>query len=74
MRAKRLSSRPVHTPHGEEPRGDQAGMTVDWLGVQATGGGGASMLPLRLIGALSAIRAFPYLVQRAARRLAGRRD
>lgn len=73
MRAKRPLSRPVRTTRGAEPRGDQAGMTVDWLGVQATGGGGASVLPLWLIGALAAIRAIPYLVQRAARRLAGRR-
>ena len=48
-------------------------MTVDWLGVQATGGGGASLLPWWLIGTLMAIRAVPYLAWRAARRLVGRR-
>ena len=48
-------------------------MTVDWLGVQATGGGGASQLPLWLIGTLMAIRAAPYIVGRTARRLVGRR-
>jgi hypothetical protein len=47
-------------------------MTVDWLGVQATGGGGASLLPWWLIGALMAIRAAPYVAWRAARRLIGR--
>jgi hypothetical protein len=47
-------------------------MTVDWLGVQATGGG-ASLLPWWLIGPLMAIRAVPYLARRVARRLVGRR-
>ena len=49
-------------------------MTVDWLGVQATGSGGASVIPWWLIGTLMAIRALPYLAWRTARRLVGRRD
>jgi hypothetical protein len=47
-------------------------MIVDWLGVQATGGGGASLLPLWLIGALTAIRALPFLAGRVARWLVAR--
>lgn len=48
-------------------------MTVDWLAAQATGGGGASLLPWWVIGPLTAIRALPYVVRRAGERLAGRR-
>lgn len=74
MRAKRSPLRPANRNRDPEARGDQAGVTVDWLGVQATGSGGASVAPWWLIGALMAIRALPYLVWRMARRLVGRRD
>ena len=50
---------------------DATGLTIDWIGVQATGGGAASLLPWWLVWALVAIRALPFIAWNASRRLAG---
>jgi hypothetical protein len=52
-------------------RGDDEGLIVDWLGIQATGGGGASTASgIGCVFALTAIRAAPHLM----RRLVGGRE
>ena len=68
MRAKRTRTRPGATPGGEDAP-DATGQTIDWIGTQATGGGGASVLPEFVVGGLAALRAAPFLARKAARRL-----
>jgi hypothetical protein len=38
---------------------DATGLTIDWLGIQATGSGAASILPFWFVGGLMALRAAP---------------
>jgi len=43
--------------------------TIDWIGVQETGGGG-QLLPVWFVGGLAALRAAPFVAWRISRRLA----
>ena len=74
MRAKRTHSAPLSPPDDDEPPPDATGLTIDWIGVQATGGGGAGILPAWLVAGLTAARGVPFLARRAAARLTGRRS
>jgi hypothetical protein len=74
VRAKRIHSAPPSPPDGEEHPPDATGLTIDWIGVQATGGGGAGILPAWLVAGLTAARGVPFLARRAAARLTGRRS
>jgi hypothetical protein len=74
MRAKRTHSAPPPPPDADEHPPDATGLTIDWIGVQATGGGGAGILPAWLVAALAAARAVPFLARRAVARLTGRRS
>jgi hypothetical protein len=70
MRAKRThAARAVTTDDGSPP--DATGLTIDWIGVQETGGGG-QLLPAWLVASLVGLRAVPFLARRAASRLTGR--
>ncbi len=71
MRAKRTHKQPAPAPDTGRPP-DATGLTIDWIGTIATGGGGAGMLPVWLVVGLTAVRAAPFVVWRATRRLAGR--
>ncbi len=72
MRAKRTHGAPAVSPDHEplpdhERPPDATGLTIDWIGVQETGGGG-QLLPAWLVAGLTAVRAVPFLVRRAASR------
>ncbi len=70
MRAKRThAARPPAKDDGRPP--DATGLTIDWIGVQETGGGG-QLLPAWLVASLVGLRAIPFLARRAAARLTGR--
>jgi hypothetical protein len=68
MRAKRTRARPTAAPDREKPP-DATGATIDWIGVQETGGGG-QLLPVWFVGGLAALRAAPFVAWRISRRLA----
>jgi hypothetical protein len=68
MRAKRTRARPTAAPDREKPP-DATGVTIDWIGVQETGGGG-QLLPVWFVGGLAALRAAPFVAWRISRRLA----
>jgi hypothetical protein len=74
MRAKRTRTQtaPAPTPDDEHPP-DATGQTIDWIGVQATGSGGQSIIPVWIVGGLAALRALPFIAWRVSRRLAARR-
>lgn len=72
MRAKRTHSAPPSPPEDEEHPPDATGLTIDWIGVSETGGGG-QLLPAWLVAGLTAVRGVPFLAQRAAARLTRRR-
>jgi hypothetical protein len=68
MRKRRTRARHPALDRDKPP--DATGLTIDWLGIQATGsGGGASFLPFWFIGGLMVLRAAPFLVWRVSRRL-----
>ena len=67
MRKKRTRGRPP-APDGDKPP-DATGLTIDWIGVQATGSGGATVIPTWIVGGLMALRAAPFLVWKVSRRL-----
>jgi len=71
MRTRRL--RAARRDGGKPP--DATGLTIDWIGVQATGSGGSSAVPAGIVAVLAALRAAPFLVRRTSGRLvlAGRR-
>ncbi len=73
MRAKRTHSAPPPPPDDDEHPPDATGLTIDWIGVQETGGGG-QLLPAWLVASLVGVRAVPFLVRRTAARLTGRRS
>ncbi len=60
MRKKRTRARPP-TPDRDKPP-DATGLTIDWLGIQATDGGAAGCLPFWFVGGLMALRAAPFVV------------
>jgi len=67
MRKRRIRARNP-APDREKPP-DATGLTIDWLGFQATGSGGGSVLPFWIVGGLVALRAAPFVVWRLSRRL-----
>jgi len=67
MRRKRTRAR-LRAPDRDKPP-DATGLTIDWLGIQATGSGGPSVLPFWFVGGLVALRAAPFVVWRLSRRL-----
>jgi hypothetical protein len=67
MRKKRTRARP-RAPDRDKPP-DATGLTIDWIGVQATGSGGATVIPTWIVGGLMALRAAPFLVWKVSRRL-----
>jgi hypothetical protein len=71
MRKKRTRAR-LPTPDRDKPP-DATGLTIDWLGIQATGGGAAGCLPFWFVDGLMALRAAPFLVWKVSRRLFGAR-
>jgi hypothetical protein len=70
MRRKRTGKRPAAPPSDEHPP-DVTGLTVDWIGVQATGSGGTPAVWVFIVGGLAAIRALPFVVWKAVQRLRG---
>jgi hypothetical protein len=70
MRQKRTRTRSAAPPSDEHPP-DATGLTIDWIGVQATGSGGVSAVWVFVVGGLAALRALPFVARRAARRLRG---
>jgi len=71
MRRKRTRAAPAPTPDEGKPP-DATGLTIDWIGVQATGSGGPGLLGSWVVVGLTAVRAAPFLAWKAARRLRGR--
>jgi hypothetical protein len=73
MRTKRARKRSPAEPGGAGAP-DATGQTIDWIGVQETGGGG-QLLPAWIVAGLVALRAAPFVAWRVSRRLvsAGRR-
>jgi len=67
MRKKRTRARPPAPDRDKPP--DATGLTIDWIGVQATGRGGATVIPPWIVGGLMALRAAPFLVWKVSRRL-----
>ncbi len=65
MRKKRTRAR-TRAPDRDKPP-DATGLTIDWLGIQATGGGAAGCLPFWFVGGLMALRAGPFLIWKASR-------
>ena len=57
-------------PSDEHPP-DATGLTVDWIGVQATGSGGTPAVWVFVVGGLAALRALPFVVWKAVHRLRG---
>jgi len=70
MRQKRTRREPAAQPGDDHPP-DATGLTIDWIGTQETGGGGATF-PWFVVVALVALRALPFLVRKAAQRRRGR--
>lgn len=60
--------------HDREKPPDATGLTIDWIGVSETGGGG-QLLPAWLVAGLVGLRAAPFVAWRVSKRLAqaGRR-
>jgi len=50
MRKKRTRARPPAPDRDKPP--DATGLTIDWIGVQATGSGGATVIPTWIVGGL----------------------
>ena len=71
MRQKRTRPRPA-APVSDEHPPDATGLTIDWVGVQATGSGPVSAVEVFVVGGLAALRALPFVAWRAARRQRGR--
>ncbi len=71
MRKRRTRARP-RAPDRDKPP-DATGLTIDWLGIQATGSGWASAIPFLIVGGLMALRAAPFLTWKVSRRLANAR-
>ena len=67
MRKKRTRARRPAPDRDKPP--DATGLTIDWIGVQATGSGGQTVIPFWIVGGLMALRAAPFLVWRVSRRL-----
>jgi hypothetical protein len=68
MRKKR--TRAQHPAPDRDKPPDATGLTIDWLGIQATGsGGGAGCLPPWFVGGLMALRAASFLLWKVSRRL-----
>jgi hypothetical protein len=67
MRKRRTRAR--HPAPDRDKPPDATGLTIDWLGIQTTGAGGASILPFWFVGRLMALRAAPFVVWRVSRRL-----
>lgn len=65
---RRRAGSPRPAPDRDKPP-DATGLTIDWLGIQTTGGGGASVLPIWIVGGLMVLRAAPFVVWRVTRRL-----
>jgi hypothetical protein len=73
MRAKRVPSHQRASAHPPAKTGGHTGEMLDWYGLQVTGGGGPSTAEgAGLVAVLMAVRAAPYVVWRAARRLVRR--
>ena len=72
MGSKRVPSHRRSADRPREKAGGHAGLMVDWLGVQATGQGGVTGAAAGLVVVLAAVRAAPYVMGRAIRRLARR--
>jgi hypothetical protein len=70
MRRKRTRTRPA-APASDEHPPDATGLTIDWVGVQATGSGPVSAVEVFVVGGLAALRALPFVAWRAARRRRG---
>jgi hypothetical protein len=68
MRPKRRRTTAAPAHRQDKPP-DAAGLTIDWIGVQETGGGG-QLLPVWLVAGLVGLRALPFVVWRLSRRLA----
>ena len=51
---------------------DATGLTIDWVGVQATGSGPVSAVEVFVVGGLAALRALPFVAWGAALRHAPR--
>lgn len=71
MRSKRTSARRRRDRPAERAAGHE-GLVLDWMGLQATGGGAVSGWLAGLVAALLALRAAPYLAGQAGRRVARR--
>jgi hypothetical protein len=73
MGRKRSRARPPAPTRDKPP--DATGLTIDWLGVQATAGGGWGDAAW-IVGGLMALRAGPFLIWKVSRWLvkAHRRD
>jgi len=71
MRQKRTRPRPA-APASDEHPPDATGLTIDWVGVQATASGPVSAVEVFVVGSLAALRALPFAAWRAARRRRGR--
>ncbi len=69
MRRKQVRPRPDAAPRDDRPP-DATGQTVDWIGVQASGGGGCGAEAVGIVGVLAALRAAPFVIWRVSRRLA----
>ena len=67
MRMKRTRARRPAPDRDKPP--DATGLTIDWIGIQATGSGGQTVIPFWIVGGLMALRAAPFLVWRVSRRL-----
>jgi hypothetical protein len=65
MRRKR--TRAQHPAPDRDKPPDATGLTIDWLGIQATGSGAAGCLPFWFVGGLMALRAAPFVVWKVAR-------
>jgi len=69
MRQKRTHPRPATDPHDGPPPGG-AGQTIDWMGAQVTGSGGATMEAAGIVAGLAVLLAVPYLAWKVLRRSA----
>jgi hypothetical protein len=67
MRKRRARARHAAPDRDKPP--DATGLTIDWLGIQATGSGWASAVPVFIVGGLVVLRAAPFVVWRVSRRL-----
>jgi hypothetical protein len=67
MRRKRTRAR--HPAPDRDKPPDATGLTIDWLGIQTTGGGALGCLPFWFVGGPMALRAAPFLLWKVSRRL-----